>query len=56
MKAAQDSVVREARRQREKLSARFGHDLLATVADNETRQAGNPRLVTRRSKRGTRTS
>ncbi len=51
MKIMQDPIVREVRRQREKLSAKFGHDLRAIVADIQARQGGNPHLVTRKNKR-----
>ena len=37
MKIMQDPIVREVRRQREKLSAKFGHDLRAMVADIQAR-------------------
>jgi hypothetical protein len=48
---ARDPVVAEVRCQRDKLAAEFGYDLAAIVADRQTRQRGNRRLVKRRAKR-----
>jgi hypothetical protein len=51
MKRIDDPIVREVRRVREKLAAKFNYDLRAMFADVQKRQAGNPNLVTRKSRR-----
>jgi hypothetical protein len=56
MKITQDAIVQDVRRNRDKLSAKFGYDLRAIVADIQTRQEANPHLVRRKSKRRARNS
>lgn len=53
MKSTRDPVVDEVRRHRDTLAAKFEYDLVAIVADIQSRQRKNPLLV-RRKKRSTR--